>query len=68
MATNKSVIQARYDSKHCKMYALKFNLESDADIIEQLSSVPNVQGYIRQAIRAYMASTRSESAPETEKQ
>jgi DNA topoisomerase-3 len=36
MATNKSVIQARYDKSHCKQYALKLNLETDADIIEKL--------------------------------
>ena len=68
MATNKSVIQARYDAKHCKMYTLKFNLETDADIIEKLSSVPNVQGYIRQVIREDISRTRPGSAPDSEKQ
>lgn len=62
MATNKSVIQARYDKSHCKQYALKLNLETDADIIEKLSSVESVQGYIKQAIRADIA--RTGSAPE----
>lgn len=62
MATNKSMIQAKYDKAHCKQYAIKLNLETDADIIEKLSSVESVQGYIKQAIRADIARTRS--APE----
>jgi hypothetical protein len=59
MATKKSIIQARYDSKHCKNYTLKLNLETDADIIEKLSSVPVVQAYIKQAIRQDIARTCS---------
>ena len=51
MATQKSINQARYDAVHCKSYTLKLNTETDKDIIEKLSSVPNVQGYIKQAIR-----------------
>lgn len=62
MATNKSIIQARYDKAHTKAYAIKLNLVTDADIIEKLSSVPNVQAYIKQAIRADLA--RTYSAPE----
>lgn len=62
MATNKSIIQARYDKAHTKAYAIKLNLVTDADIIEKLSSVPNVQAYIKQAIRADLA--RTCSAPE----
>ena len=62
MATSKSIIQARYDKAHTKAYAIKLNLVTDADIIEKLSSVPNVQAYIKQAIRADLA--RTHSAPE----
>ena len=51
MATNKSIIQARYDAKHCKMYTMKFNYESDKDVIERLDSVPNKQDYVRQLVR-----------------
>ena len=67
MATNKSIIQARYDSKHCKNYTLKLNLVTDADIIEKLSSVPVVQAYIKQAIRNDIAAgsvpKQTDSAP-----
>ena len=34
---------------------LKLNRETDADILEKLASVPNVQGYIKELIRADMA-------------
>lgn len=64
MATNKSIIQAKYDKAHTKAYGLKLNLVTDADIIEKLSSVPNVQAYIKQAIRQDIA----KSVPETEKE
>lgn len=66
MATNKSIIQARYDSKHCKNYTLKLNLETDSDIIEKLSSVPVVQAYIKQAIRKDIA--RTDPVPETKRE
>ena len=64
MATNKSIIQAKYDKAHTKAYGLKLNLVTDADIIEKLSSVPNVQAYIKQAIRQDIA----RSVPETERE
>ena len=46
MAKSHSIAQAKYDKAHCKYYTLKMNLETDADVIEQLSSVPSMQGYI----------------------
>ena len=64
MATKASIRQTRYDSTHCRTYGLKLNLVTDADIIEKLSSVPNVQAYIKQAIRQDIA----RSVPETEKE
>lgn len=64
MATNKSIIQAKYDKTHTKSYALKLNLVTDADIIEKLSSVPNIQAYIKQAIRNDI----NGSAPKTKKE
>lgn len=64
MATNKSIIQARYDKTHTKNYGLKLNLVTDSDIIEKLSSVPNVQAYIKQAIRKDIDSV-PDSVPKT---
>ncbi len=45
---------AKYDKTHTKMYAIKLNLETDADIIEKLDSVENKQAYIKALIRADM--------------
>ena len=40
-----------YDKKHTKQIKLKLNLRTDADILEQLESLPNKQGYIKSLIR-----------------
>lgn len=50
MAKRSSEIQAKYDSTHCKHYSLKFNVINDEEIVEKLSSVPSIQGYIKQLI------------------
>lgn len=62
MADTRTQIQARYDAKNRKTITLKLNYNYDMDIIEQLDSVKSVNGYIKQAIRAYMAG----SAPKTD--
>lgn len=61
MATKLSISQAKYNKAHCKRISLKFHNENDADILEKLSSVPNIQGYIKQAIRENIARTENES-------
>lgn len=63
MADSRTVIQARYDAKNRKTYTLKLNLNYDMDIIEKLSSVESVNGYIRDLIREDIARTHSVSAP-----
>lgn len=42
---------AKYDAKNTKQIKLKLNLKTDADIIEKLEQVGNVQGYIKKLIR-----------------
>ena len=44
----------KYDKTHTKQVHLKFNLESDADILNHLEQKENVQGYIKQLIREDM--------------
>ena len=44
--------QEKYDKKNAKRYSLKFNLKYDKAIIDKLSRVDNVQGYIKQLILA----------------
>ena len=41
----------KYDAKNTRQYHLKLNLTTDADIIDYLSGLDNVQGFIKRAIR-----------------
>ena len=53
----------KYDKKNTKLFALKANLTTDADICERLESVGNIQGYIKSLIRADIASGGRLSRP-----
>lgn len=48
---NAALSRAKYDKANTKTYSLKFNLATDADIVSKLSTVDNIQGYIKQLIR-----------------
>jgi cell fate (sporulation/competence/biofilm development) regulator YmcA (YheA/YmcA/DUF963 family) len=41
----------KYDKANTKQITFKFNLHTDADILEKLDSVPNRQGYIKELVR-----------------
>ncbi len=43
--------QAKYDKEHTKSIHLKFNINSDADILDKLDKVESKQGYIKELIR-----------------
>lgn len=45
----------KYAKLHTKHYGFKLVDTTDADIIAKLDSLPNKQGYIKAAIREYMA-------------
>ena len=42
---------ARYDAANTRQIKLKLNTKTDADILELLDSIDNVQGYIKSLIR-----------------
>lgn len=46
---------AIYDAKNTKRYGLKFNYNTDADIIDALDNAPSKQGLVKEAIRFYLA-------------
>lgn len=48
---NRSESQAKYDAENTKRFSLKLNLNTDKDILDKLSSVPSMQGYIKKLIR-----------------
>jgi hypothetical protein len=52
MAIRKTTPQERYDRKMTKVISVKLNKGTDADILSKLEGVKNVQGYIKQLIRA----------------
>lgn len=41
----------KYNATHTKQYPIRFNVNTDKDIIDKLSQVPNVAGYLKQLIR-----------------
>lgn len=45
----------KYNAANVKQVKLNLNRKTDADIIEHLEKCGNVQGYIKQLIRANMA-------------
>lgn len=50
---------AEYDRNNCTRVNLKLNNKTDADIIERLGGVENVQGYIKAIIRNEMEGERT---------
>lgn len=42
------------DRKNARTYSLKFSKNTDADIIQHLEGIENIQGYIKTLIRADM--------------
>ncbi len=55
MATAAQVrASAKYDKANTKQFILKLNKTTDADIMEKLATVGNMQGYIKELIRADM--------------
>ena len=49
---NAAAARAAYDKSNTRNISLKLNLKTDADILDKLKTVDNVQGYIKQLIRA----------------
>ena len=44
--------QAKYDKDNTLQFKLKLNKKTDKDIITRLSAADNIQGYIKELIRA----------------
>ena len=49
------IAKAKYDKRTAKMYGLKLNKTTDADIIEFLEKQSNVQGFLKDLIREKMS-------------
>lgn len=66
MADSRSTIQARYDAKNRKSFAVKLNYNYDMDIINKLETVESVNGYIKQLIRDDIRRSVPDSVPDSE--
>lgn len=42
----------KYDKANTKQIKLKLNINTDKDILDKLSSIDNIQGYIKNLIRS----------------
>ena len=58
MPTKRSVSQMKYDKANSRVYGLKLNRKTDADIIYCLSKKHNMQSYIKSLIRADIAANK----------
>lgn len=56
MTASKAQVRAsaKYDKANTKQFILKLNKTTDADIMEKLATVGNMQGYIKELIRQDM--------------
>lgn len=54
MTTSKAQLraQAKYDKDNTLQFKLKLNKKTDKDIITRLAAADNIQGYIKELIRA----------------
>ncbi len=50
-----------YDVTNTKQIKLKLNIKTDADILDKLSSINNVQGYIKSLIREDISKENNEA-------
>lgn len=51
----KNISNARFDKANTKHFGLKFNIKTDADILERISQQKSFQTYIKDLIRADIA-------------
>ena len=51
MTEAKRKASAKYDKFNTKIFAIKLNKNTDADLIRLLESQDNIQGYIKECLR-----------------
>lgn len=66
MGNKKTVNQARYDSVNTRHFHLKYNVKTDADILNWLENKGSIQGYIKQLIRADIAAHAGDAPKQKE--
>lgn len=59
MALKETVRKSQKEKAYIRRYGLKYNVNTDADIIAWLERQPSMQGAIKAAIRAQIAKEES---------
>ena len=52
---------ARYDRANTRQVSIKLNVNTDSDILAQLSAQPSVQGYLKRLVREDMLATAEDA-------
>lgn len=55
MALPETIRKAARDKEYTRRFGIKLNSHTDGDIIERLEKQSSIQGYIKKALRAYIA-------------
>lgn len=63
MPKKSTVSKMKYDKEHRRVYGFRLHNDIDKDIIEKLSSVPSMQGYIKELIRKDIGTYVPDSVP-----
>lgn len=58
MKTDKYAPQARYIAKTRRRYVLNLNKNTDGEMLEHMEKMDNVQGYLKDLIKADIAKTK----------
>ncbi len=52
---NAARVKREYDKANARTFSLKFNIKTDADILQHIDTIDNKQGYIKRLIREDIA-------------
>ena len=61
MALPETIRKAEKEKAYIRRYNLKYNIHTDADIIEHLSKQSSMQGYIKKLIRDDIARSKEQN-------
>ena len=54
MTEAKRMAAKKYDKTNTRMFAIKLNYNTDADLISMLEATPNIQGFIKKLLNDYL--------------
>ena len=66
MALPETIRKAQKEKAYIRRYGMKYNINTDADIIAHLERQKSIQGYIKQLIRADIAAHAADAPAQKE--